>query len=43
MEMLSEGVSETPLYLTQIPIVVGLGMFAFSALVFLLRKVFNDS
>jgi TRAP-type C4-dicarboxylate transport system permease small subunit len=42
MEMLSEGVSETPLYLTQIPIVVGLGLFALSALVFVLRRVFHD-
>jgi TRAP-type C4-dicarboxylate transport system permease small subunit len=42
MEMLSEGVSETPLYLTQIPIVVGLGLFALSALVFVLRRVSYD-
>ena len=42
MGMLSEGVSETPLYLTQIPIVIGLGLFAFSALVFVLKKAFHD-
>ena len=42
MEMLSEGVSETPLYLTQIPIVVGLALFAFSALVFILRRISHD-
>ena len=42
MEMLSEGVSETPLYLTQIPIVVGLGLFALSALVFVLGRIFHD-
>jgi TRAP-type C4-dicarboxylate transport system permease small subunit len=40
MEMLSEGVSETPLYLTQIPIVAGLMLFTLSALIFVLRKVF---
>jgi len=42
MEMLSEGVSETPLYLTQIPIVVGLTLFALATLTFVLRKVFDD-
>jgi len=42
MEMLSEGVSETPLYLTQIPIVIGLALFALAALTFVLRKVFHD-
>jgi len=42
MEMLSEGVSETPLYLTQIPIVVGLALFAFSALVFVLGRISHD-
>ena len=42
MEMLSEGVSETPLYLTQIPLVIGLALFAFSMFVFVLRKVFDD-
>jgi len=42
MEMLSEGVSETPLYLTQIPLVVGLALFAFAMFVFVVRKVAND-
>ena len=42
MEMLSEGVSETPLYLTQIPLVIGLALFAFAMFVFVLRKVFDD-
>ena len=42
MEMLSEGVSETPLYLTQIPLVAGLALFAFSMFVFVLRKVTDD-
>ncbi len=43
MEMLSEGVSETPLYLTQIPLVVGLVLFAFSMFIFVLRRLTNDS
>ena len=42
MGMLSEGVSETPLYLTQIPLVSGLALFAFSMFIFVLRKVSND-
>jgi len=42
MEMLSEGVSETPLYLTQIPIVIGLALFALAAFAFVLRKVFDE-
>jgi len=42
MEMLSEGVSETPLYLTQIPLVIGLALFAFAMFVFVLRKVTDD-
>jgi TRAP-type C4-dicarboxylate transport system permease small subunit len=43
MEMLSEGVSETPLYLTQIPLVAGLVLFVFSAFVFILNRLSNDS
>jgi len=42
MEMLSEGVSETPLYLTQIPMVVGLALFALSVLAFLIRRITDD-
>ncbi len=42
MEMLSEGVSETPLYLTQIPIVVGLALFILSVVAFILRRVSDD-
>ncbi len=38
MEMLSEA----PLYLTQIPLVVGLALFAFALFVFVLRKVVDD-
>ena len=42
MEMLSEGVSETPLYLTQIPIVIGLALFVLAVLNFTLQKAFCD-
>ncbi len=42
MDMVSEGVSETPLWLTQIPLVVGLALFAFSVFVFVLRKLADD-
>jgi len=42
MEMLSENVSETPLYLTQIPIVIGLVLFLLSSFTFTLLRIFND-
>ncbi len=42
MEMLSEAVSETPLWLTQIPIVVGMGLFVFASSVFTLKRIFDD-
>lgn len=42
MEMLSENVSETPLYLTQIPIVIGMTLFVFSMITFTLRRIFDD-
>ncbi|WP_457607760.1 TRAP transporter small permease subunit [Nitratifractor sp.] len=42
MEMLSEGVSETPLWLTQIPVVVGLGLFALAVAAYLLRRIAGD-
>ncbi len=42
MEMLSENVSETPLYLTQIPISIGVALFVFAVLVFILRRVFTQ-
>jgi len=42
MEMVSEGVSETPLYLTQIPIVVGLALFAIAVVAFLLKRIRYD-
>jgi TRAP-type C4-dicarboxylate transport system permease small subunit len=42
MEMVSEGVSETPLYLTQIPIVVGLGLFVLSVIAFVVRRGYDD-
>jgi len=40
-DMVSEGVSETPLYLTQIPMVIGLFIFMLSIIGFLV-KVIND-
>ena len=40
MEMLSENVSETPLYLTQIPISIGVALFVFSIFIFMLRRLF---
>jgi len=43
MEMLSENVSETPLYLTQIPIVIGLALFILAFVVFTLRRMSDDS
>jgi TRAP-type C4-dicarboxylate transport system permease small subunit len=42
MGMLSENVSETPLYLTQIPIVVGMALFVFASFTFTLSRIFND-
>ena len=42
MEMVSENVSETPLYLTQIPMPVGVGVFLFALVVFTLKKAFYD-
>ena len=42
MEMLSEAVSETPLWLTQIPMTVGIALFVFASLVFTLKRIFND-
>lgn len=42
MEMVSESVSETPIYLTQIPMVIGLGLFILSCFVFLIKRIKND-
>ena len=42
MEMLSEAVSETPLWLTQVPITIGMSLFVFATLVFTLKRIFND-
>jgi len=42
MEMLSENVSETPLWLTQIPITIGMSLFLFASFVFTLKRIFND-
>ena len=43
MEMLSEAVSETPLYLTQIVMPVGIGLFVLSILTFMTKRINNDS
>ncbi len=42
MGMVSEGVSETPLYLTQIPLVIGLGLFVIATAVFTLKMMRHD-
>ncbi len=43
MEMFSESVSETPLYLTQIVMPIGIILFIFSVLVFVTKRIQNDS
>lgn len=42
MEMLSEAVSETPLWLTQVPMAIGMSLFVFATLIFTLKRIFND-
>ena len=42
-DILYEGVSETPIYLTQIPMIVGSFIFAISVLAFTLKRFSNDS
>jgi len=42
MEMLSEAVSETPLYLTQIVMPLGMALFILSIMMFLLKGFKND-
>ncbi len=42
MDMLSEAVSETPLWLTQIPMTIGMSLFVFASFVFTLKRIFND-
>ena len=42
MEMLSESVSETPLYLTQFVMPLGLSLFILSVLVFVIKGLKND-
>jgi len=42
MEMLSEAVSETPLWLTQIPMTIGMSLFVLAALSYTLKRIFND-
>ena len=42
LEMLSEAVSETPLYLTQIIMPIGIALFILSTLVFVIKGIKND-
>jgi TRAP-type mannitol/chloroaromatic compound transport system permease small subunit len=42
MDMLSEAVSETPLYLTQLVMPIGLALFILSVMVFVLKGFKND-
>lgn len=42
MEMLSESISETPLYLTQLVMPLGLSLFILSVLVFVIKGLKND-
>ena len=42
MEMVSEGVSQTPLYLTQIPVVAGSALLWFALFSFTLKRLFHD-
>ena len=42
-EILSEGVSETPIYLTQIPMIVGIFIFALAVFGFVLKRMGDDS
>lgn len=43
MEMLSENVSETPLWLTQIPMSIGLGIFIIVSVIWTLKRISDDS
>ncbi|MDX1808203.1 MAG: TRAP transporter small permease [Sulfurospirillaceae bacterium] len=42
-DILSEGVSATPIYLTQIPMIIGTFIFAVSILAFILKRIGHDS
>ncbi len=42
MEMVSEGVSETPIYLTQIPIIIGLSFLILALISFFLKRLKDD-
>lgn len=42
MEMLSESVSQTPLYLTQLVMPLGLSLFILSVLIFVIKGLKND-
>ncbi len=42
-DMLSEGVSETPIYLTQIPMVIGSFIFVVALFTFVMKRITHDS
>ncbi len=42
-DILSEGVSETPIYLTQIPMIIGSFIFVISLMAFIIKRMKNDS
>lgn len=42
LEMLSEAVSQTPIYLTQIPVCVGLSILAIALLAFVAKRIKDD-
>jgi TRAP-type C4-dicarboxylate transport system permease small subunit len=42
-DILSEGVSETPIYLTQIPMIVGSFIFVIALFTFVAKRIKNDS
>lgn len=43
MEMVSENVSETPLWLTQIPMSIGLGIFIIVSVIWTVKRISDDS
>jgi len=42
-DILSEGVSETPIYLTQIPMIIGSFIFVIALFTFVMKRISNDS
>lgn len=42
LDMLSEQVSQTPIYLTQIPLIIGTALFVLASFAFFLKRLFYD-